>query len=113
MLMKNLSRIIASVVAVGLFAGGYAVGQNAAQGDARKEFNDLYFRMENQRADPADYTTLAHLYMQAPANPEITETILRRMLVKGLSSPVTQGDALIIAQNARIIELLEQQAKAK
>lgn len=101
------------VAVVGVFGAGfagYAIGQNNTRTPALEELAQMQVKMY-AGAKPDDYGTLARIYMEAPQHPEVTQQIIRQLLVKAPNNAEIQGQALALAQNARIIELLEKQQK--
>jgi hypothetical protein len=106
---KLMTAILGACV---VFGAGFAIGQQNARTPALEEF--MAAQVKTRFGGSAeDYGNLARLYMEAPRHSEVVQQVVRQLSSRGATAPELQGQALIIAQNQRIIELLEQQSKDK
>jgi hypothetical protein len=114
---KNFFVIVALAATATVFGAGFAFGQQDAHTPELAEFMSMQAKLY-LGAKPDDYASFAHLYMDAPNHPEIPQQLIRFLIVKAGPNPELQGQAMVIAQNqklieqnAEIIELLRLQTK--
>lgn len=104
--MAAMNKFKIAFLALAVAGIGYGVGRAQEADKAGQDFSELLVR--TQDLGERTYGKLADAVFDAPRSPSVTKQTIREALVLGAKDKSSNNDAMLIAQNARIIELLEQ-----
>ncbi len=105
--MKIKLKIVIAALLIAL--SGYGIGRAQVADDA-DAFRIARYRAEDL-GDAKAYGDLTNIVSGAPKSASATKQAIRYALTDGFKGKGSPSDAMIIAQNARIIELLEKLQK--